>query len=455
MNYQARQGQIFYGVILMPLAVGAQNFVPSNYNITQYQKITRGSDASLSNKITSGLYYYFCCLLAFQGTTCCAPTTKQCYVEKNSMLELPMPNESEQQHSAQVVAYIQQQIGNGTISFADYMQSALYAPGLGYYVNGKIKFGAEGDFVTSPEISPAFSYCIAKQAQQVLALVDKPVIFELGAGSGAMAADILIYLEQQQCLPREYWILETSPSLQHLQRQTLQAKVPQLFQRVKWLSTLPEQNFSGVIVANEVLDALSVHRFTYDGEQFQELVVNDQLHYQTAKITDATLQVALEKLPIENFDPGYQSEVNLWLAPWLASVTAALQQGIVLLIDYGYPRAEYYHPQRNDGTLLCYYRHRAHADPFFYPGIQDITAHVDFTAVAEAADAAKLQVAGFCHQAAFLLSCGIQEMAVDFTDIKQLVMPAAMGEIFKVMALTRDVEQPLLGFNLLDQRSKL
>ncbi len=373
------------------------------------------------------------------------------------MLQLPKPSQSEQQLSAQLRLHIQQQIiaAGGQITFADYMQAALYAPGLGYYVAGKTKFGGDGDFVTGPEISPYFSYCIAKQTQQVLAEIDNGIILEFGAGSGVMAADILDYLQQHNSLPEQYWILEPSPDLQQLQKETITNKVPELLSKVSWLHQLPHKKFSGVVLANEVLDAMPVNRIEYDGEQFQQLMVDEHFQYQKADITSDELLQAATALPFENFTEGYQTEINLWLSPWLNSVADALQQGVILLIDYGYPRAEYYHSQRTMGTLLCHYRHHAHNDALANMGIQDITAHVDFTAVAEAADAARLSVLGYCHQAAFLLSCGIQDMAVKSRDIQQLIMPAAMGEAFKVMALSHDVELDLMGFSMLDQRGKL
>lgn len=373
------------------------------------------------------------------------------------MFELPKPSSSELAQSQRVVQHIKQliQTAGGVISFADYMQAALYAPGLGYYVAGKVKLGEQGDFVTAPEISANFSYCLAKQAQQVLATLVKPIILEFGAGSGIMAADILAYLAEHDSLPDHYWILETSPDLQQLQKKTLRAKCPDLMSRVQWLNQLPCEKFSGVILANEVLDAMPVQRFYYDGDSYQTLSVVAEFAYQKTEITDLELQQALAQLPRENFSLGYESEINLWLTPWLKSISDILAQGLVLLIDYGYPRAEYYHPDRSQGTLRCHYRHLAHEDAFFYPGIQDITAHVDFTAVAEAADAAQLEVSGYCHQAAFLLSCGIDQMPVKSNQDQQLIMPQAMGEIFKVMALTRDVDQELLGFSLLDQRGKL
>lgn len=371
------------------------------------------------------------------------------------MINLPIPSDIEQAHSEKVIAYIQQKISaaDGTISFADYMQYALYAPGLGYYAN-TINFNR--DFTTAPELSSSFSFCVAKQTQQVLELLpDNAVILEFGAGSGKMAADILCYLQQQNKLPSEYWILETSPNLQAVQRETLIAQCPDFYDRVKWLAALPQEKFSGVVLANEVLDAMPVHRFVFDGESFQELKVNEQFQYQAKAIDNKNLHMALAKLPIENFSENYQAEVNLWLTPWLASISDLLSQGLILLIDYGYPRAEYYHPQRNRGTIQCYYQHRAHENPFFYPGLQDITAHIDFTAVAEAADAAHLNVAGFTHQAAFLLSCGIQDLAKNSAEIQPLIMPAAMGEVFKVMALTRNLDVELLGFQFLDQRGRL
>lgn len=373
------------------------------------------------------------------------------------MLTLPTPSSAEQERSTQLQAYLQQQVqaAGGWLSFADYMQAALYAPSLGYYVAGKHKFGAAGDFITAPELSVHFSQCLAKQAQPILATCEHPIILEFGAGTGAMAAAILLYLAAQDALPEAYWILEPSIELQHLQQQTLTERCPELLHCVEWLVELPQQEFSGVVLANEVLDAMPVQRFQWDGEQYQQLGINTELQPVWRPVTDTLLAAQLAQLPQENFSNGYCSEVNLWLQPWLASIADKLVHGLVLLIDYGYPAAEYYHPNRVTGTLRCHYRHRAHDDPFFFPGIQDITAHVDFTALANAAIDAGFAVSGYCHQAAFLLSCGFDQMPVELSARNTLLMPYAMGEVFKVMALTKDYAEPLLGFTLLDQRGKL
>lgn len=370
------------------------------------------------------------------------------------MLTLPVPNTEELVVSEKLSVYLREKIqqAGGYLSFAEYMNIALYAPGLGYYVAGKSKFGRAGDFITAPEISSAFSHCLAKQIQAILPQLDEPNILEFGAGSGVMAVDILDYLAQHDSLPKCYFILEPSPDLQALQQQRL-AKTP-YFDRVTWLNCLPSSPLSAVVLANEVLDALPVHRVEYrDG--FEEIVVNADLVYETRPISNPNLKGAIEILNIDNFKPGYQTEINLWYEPWLRSLYDFLVQGAILIIDYGYPQAEYYHPDRSAGTLSCYYRHHMHSDALRYPGLQDITAHVNFTALATAADTVGFSVDGYCHQAAFLLSCGIEKMSIESSALARLIFPAAMGEAFKVLALSRNLNLDLQGFNLLDQRGKL
>ena len=375
------------------------------------------------------------------------------------------------------------------IPFVKFMEQALYAPGLGYYSAGIHKLGAKGDFITAPEISPLFSHCVAKQCQQILASFENGVILEFGAGSGKMAAEILKALERLNCLPIQYLILEVSADLQNYQQETLQTQVPHLFNRIQWLERLPSQPISGVILANEVLDAMPVQRFRLDDNEISEFFVGSkdakinfglQSPTENAKINfglqspftweilpsrEESLRVAVEKLR-PTLPIGYISEMNLALPAFLQSISDILAAGMVLLIDYGFPRREYYHPQRAQGTLMCHYRHHAHDDPLILVGLQDITAHVDFTAVAEAAVIADLVVAGYTTQANFLLASGLPELLSTFDpndtktflqytqQVKKLTLPSEMGELFKVMALTRNYEKPLLGF-VQDQRVKL
>lgn len=395
-----------------------------------------------------------------------------------STLELPPPDATARAHSERLGSLIRGEIdaNDGRISFARYMDLALYAPGLGYYSAGARKFGAAGDFVTAPEISPLFAYCVARQCRQVLREIGHGDILEVGAGSGIMACDILRALEQQDSLPEHYFILEVSAELRERQYATLKKEIPDLLKRVSWLEALPLSGWRGVIVANELLDAMPVHRFQIEHNGARELCVawhDNKFVWQSAALTDPALAGRTEAIEKElsehgaGLAPGYQSEINLAATAWIHSIAAILEAGLLLIVDYGFPRREYYHAQRSSGTLMCHYRHRAHADPLILPGLQDITAHVDFTALAEAADEAGLTVAGYTTQAAFLLACGLAGMAADLDSedvrervaraqqIKKLTLPGEMGELFKVIALTRTIDTPLLGFSLQDLRGRL
>lgn len=382
------------------------------------------------------------------------------------MKHLPEPDVTAKIHSTKLQHFIQAEIHQqGGISFARYMELALYSPGLGYYSAGSHKLGKGGDFVTAPEISPLFSRCLARQCQQVLQKISQADILELGAGSGIMACDILTELEAAHCLPEHYYILEVSADLKQRQQQLLKEKIPQLFERIIWLDTLTNFHIKGVIIANEVIDALPVHIFRIHHD-LQECYITENhgaLNYEW-RAASTPLEKRVKNLAIE-FENNYQSEINLMLDSWLAQISHVLQQGLILLIDYGFSRAEYYHPDRSMGTLMCHYRHRAHDNPLLYPGLQDITAHADFTSVADAAEQSSLTVAGYTTQANFLLSCGISEMTTTHEhadeqlqlsqQLKTLLMPGEMGEIFKVMALTRQLDIPLLGFSLYDKRERL
>ncbi len=372
---------------------------------------------------------------------------------------LPVPSAIELQHSQQTTEYIVEKIqqAKGSVTFEQFMQWALYAPGLGYYRAGLRKFGAQGDFVTAPELSPAFSQCIARQCADILSALSSASILELGAGSGVMAADILTELEQLDSLPEHYYILDISAELQQRQRETLQHKVPHLLDRVLWLQSWPE-DFCGVIVGNEVLDAMPVQRFRVTAEGVQEQYVGwDGEHYVSVfKPANPRLEHAVQALGA--LPEGYESEWNPHLSGWFQALFAAMKQGVVLLIDYGFPRHEFYHPQRDEGTLMCHYRHHAHPEALLYPGLQDITAHVDFTAVAEAAYEAGFHVLGYTPQMYFLLHAGLEALlsASDPQDvvahtrltqqIQALIMPAEMGELFKVIALSKDLDIVLSGF---------
>lgn len=357
----------------------------------------------------------------------------------------------------------------GAIPFRDYMEQALYAPGLGYYSAGSHKLGAAGDFVTAPEISPLFARTLARPCAQVLQSLGGGDILEVGAGTGRMAADLLAELEALGSLPERYRILELSAELRERQAQTLQREVPALAERVEWLDGLPER-LTGVVLANELLDAMPVHRFCVDGAAAAELYVTEaagEFAWQTGPWSDPRLPARLRSIESVLSAPladGYVSEINLAAEDWLRSVAGLLEAGLVLLVDYGHTRAEYYHPQRFMGTLQCHYRHRVHGDPLSLPGLQDITAHVDFTAVAEAGCEAGLELVGYTNQANFLLGSGLAELvaagdaAAQLTQanaIKRLTLPQEMGESFKVIGLGRGRLPALPGFALRDLRNRL
>ena len=382
---------------------------------------------------------------------------------------LPTPSAEALAHSEQLKTIICQSIQaqGGRISFHDFMQAALYEPSLGYYVAGLRKIGKEGDFVTAPEISPLFAQCLANQCAQVLTEIPQASILELGAGSGLMATQILLRLEQLACLPEHYFILDLSPDLQLRQRETIERHAPHLLNRIQWLTHLPNQPFQGVILGNEVLDAMPVELFTVTEQGIESVQVylnNEELTFSSLTSEQAAYIQTL--LPTELTLP-YTSEFNPALAAWIHSLADCLAAGAILLIDYGYERADYYHPERTQGTLLCHYQHRVHDNPLIYPGLQDLTASVDFTAVAEAGVDAGLALAGYTTQAAFLASCGLEELFIEALNqnpqanyqlaqqIRTLSLPSEMGERFKVIALTKRFTTPLLGFRLGDRQHRL
>ncbi|MFW2570080.1 class I SAM-dependent methyltransferase [Legionella sp. 29fVS95] len=359
-------------------------------------------------------------------------------------------------------------IQQGDMPFVEFMQQALYAPDFGYYSAGLQKFGAHGDFVTAPELTPLFGQTLAKQCKQLLSIMANPLLFEFGAGSGRLCVDLLKQLERDQCLPQAYHIMEVSSHLRQRQEELIRQEIPHLLERVTWLHRWPEQAFNGVVIANEVLDAMPVHRFlkTNEGvlESFITLNAQQELTEIFKPCTDKRLLAHVATiLPPENRP--YQSEANLFIDDWIQQCYAMLTQGAVFLMDYGFPRHEYYHPERSSGTLMCHYRHHAHSNPLIHVGEQDITAHVDFTHIAEAGHTAGFQIAGYTNQASFLLANGLlsllNELAEDRNRIKaqqavkQLLQPSEMGELFKVIALTKNIELALTGFQLHDKRASL
>ncbi|WED42769.1 class I SAM-dependent methyltransferase [Legionella cardiaca] len=356
----------------------------------------------------------------------------------------------------------------GDIPFVDFMQHALYTPQFGYYSAGLQKFGPHGDFITAPELTPLFGQTLANQCQQVLGVLDEPIVFEFGAGSGRLCVDILTHLEQLQTLPHAYYILEVSGNLKQRQQALIQEKIPHLATRIHWLSQWPQKAFKGIIIANEVLDAMPVHRFLQTEnallESYVTININNELAETFKPCTNQRLIKHVQQVLPKDFFP-YQSEVNLFIDDWIKQCATMLEQGVMFFIDYGFPRHEYYHPDRNTGTLMCHYRHHAHTNPFTHLGEQDITAHVDFTHVAEAGHNAGLHVAGYTNQASFLLANGLLSLLAEINNesfriksqqaAKQLLQPSEMGELFKVIALSKNIELPLLGFQLQDKRASL
>ncbi|MBU1394842.1 MAG: SAM-dependent methyltransferase [Gammaproteobacteria bacterium] len=380
---------------------------------------------------------------------------------------LPVPTPDALAHSQRVAAHLRALIdaAGGWISFAQFMEAALYAPGLGYYAAGAMKFGAAGDFVTAPEMTPLFGRTLAHAIAPVLAATDGEVL-ELGAGSGRLAVDALGELERLDALPARYCILEVSADLRARQQDTLARELPQLAGRVHWLDALPA-HFSGVILGNEVLDALPVAlvHWTEDGPLSRGVVLEgDAFAWQDRPIGDPLLRARADTL---NLAPGYLSEINLAADALTASLAQCLDRGLILMIDYGFSANEYYHPQRHMGTLRAHYRHHALDDPFYLPGLCDLTAHVDFSAVARAGAAAGLALAGYTSQASFLLNSGLTELLMQTppTDaaaylpqanaVQRLVSPAEMGELFKVIGFAKGGIAPLAGFARGDRRHSL
>lgn len=379
------------------------------------------------------------------------------------MPSLPEPDPAARAHSERLRALIREHIrqAGGAIAFARYMELALYAPGLGYYSAGARKFGADGDFVTAPELGSAFAECVADAVAPVLRqLGGETMLLELGGGSGAFAEAALKHLASSDCLPSEYAILEPSADLRERQQSRLQAALaPELFARCRWLDGPPEREWRGVLFANEVLDALPTPRFVIrDGEVYEEFVVLDAdgAFLRVDQPADALLHSAVRHVERDIEVPladGYRSELLPQLPYWIQAVGGLLSEGAMLFVDYGYPRREYYLPERRDGTLVCHYRHRAHDDPFHLPGLQDLTAFVDFTALAEAGVHAGFDFAGYCAQTSFLIGNGLTQrlQAIEtiadeaeryrrHQEIKKLTLPGEMGERFQAMGFQRGVD---------------
>ncbi|HET9836227.1 MAG TPA: SAM-dependent methyltransferase [Rhodanobacteraceae bacterium] len=380
---------------------------------------------------------------------------------------LPEPTAEERAHSQRLVAAIAAEIeAHGPMPFARFMERCLYAPGLGYYSAGRLKFGAHGDFVTAPELGSLFARSVAYALAPALRACGKDaVFFELGGGSGAFARDCLLALRALDALPRQYWLLEPSADLRERQRESLREALPQeLFARVQWLDRPPQAAWSGVLFANEVLDALPVTRFRVgDGEVFEEHIAldADNAFIRVDQPADALVAGAVRHLQRKlgaPFADGYRSEVLPQLPWWIEAIAGTLEKGAALFVDYGYPRREFYLPERRDGTLVCHYRHRAHGDALWYPGLQDITAFVDFTALIEAGIAAGFGAVAYANQATFLMASGLDaafeqvygetpDEAARYAlagEVKRLTLPGEMGERFQAMLFARDLDSESL-----------
>ncbi|MDR2195327.1 MAG: SAM-dependent methyltransferase [Gallionellaceae bacterium] len=402
---------------------------------------------------------------------------------------LPAPSPEARAHSERLSAFIRDDIAahGGWIPFSRFMELALYAPGLGYYAAGARKFGEAGDFITAPELSPLFGRTLARQVAEIMA-ESAPRILELGAGSGKLAVDLLGELERLDALPERYSILEVSADLRERQQKLVREKLPHVFEQVEWLNALPEK-IEGAVIGNEVLDALPVEVVQWlpsplvregrgrgdaphlssrplsptplpRGERGNIILQrgvttqNDGFVWQDRPAENALLDAARQL----DLSGDYLSEISLATRGLIRTLCERLHRGVLLFIDYGFGAREYYHPQRDQGTLMCHYRHRAHADPFFLPGLQDITAHVDFTAVHDSAIASGAHLLGYTSQAHFLINCGIGDFLTASdpenlrahlplsAQLQKLTSPAEMGELFKVIALGKGIETPLLGF---------
>lgn len=389
-------------------------------------------------------------------------------------MSLPTPDADALAYSAALTRHIADEIdrAGGWIGFDRFMELALYAPGMGYYSGGARKFGAAGDFVTAPELSPAFAQTLAAQVAQFMTLGLSELI-EVGAGSGRLAADLLLELERRGSLPAHYRILDLSGELRERQREMIGECTPQLLARVSWIDRLPER-FDGLVIANELLDALPVHLVAWRDDAHcsaiceRGVAVSDGgFAWEDRPASGRLLERARQLADEQAIPPGYLSEICLAAPAWVGAWAGIIGRGALLLIDYGFPQREYYHPQRNAGTLMCHYRHYAHGEPFYLPGLQDITAHVDFTAIVEAGCTAGFDLLGYTTQATFLFNCGLTDVLARTpasdparylplaNAAQKLISPAEMGELFKVIALGKGIAEPLLGFRQGDRSATL
>ena len=368
-------------------------------------------------------------------------------------LELPPPDADAIEYSSRLIETIVNRIEaqNGVIGFDAYMQMALYEPGLGYYSGDSIKFGAFGDFVTAPEISPLFGTCVAHQAKTLIAQGCSASLLEFGAGSGRLCGQIMQTLPELE----RYLILDLSAELKQRQQFYLQNLLDaESFARIEWLTELPRA-FDGIVVANEMLDAMPVHLLVKDDCWLERGVGFDGNKFTWQNFTpDARVLAAIETIESRHGElpRDYQCEINLNFEPWFAALAQSCRSGAVIIIDYGYEQADYYSPRRHRGTLECYYQHRLHFDPLILTGLQDITAFVDFDACADAAEQHGFEPLGLVSQRRFLLANGLLEQAERQSrsddpherlavsqQVKTLTLPEEMGQQFKVLGLSKNI----------------
>lgn len=387
---------------------------------------------------------------------------KPCGLELNQVQsELPTPSATERARSAQLLQLLHQYSSTQPITFSQFMHHALYEPGLGYYSAGQLKFGAAGDFVTAAELGPIFARCLARYVARNLNQLERPVVLEIGPGSGALAADLLEALQALDCLPDDYYLLEPSADLRERQQARLRARLSHLATRLHWIDRWPSR-FEGVVLAIEVLDAMPCERVVCDAGDIKQIrLAVDATGAVIEQLDDMSHDLAAQigELPTATWPVGYRTEINLWLRPWLQELFEILERGIVVVADYGYPRAEYYRPERLGGTLQCCFRHRVHDDPYILVGLQDISANIDFTAVADAGCATGFELAAYTSQAQFLLGEGLADEVASIKaaplperlrlsqQLQLLSSPNAMGERFQLLALSKAVDARLAGFN--------
>lgn len=395
-------------------------------------------------------------------------------MQQEQHTSLPQPDAESAAHSTRVAEFLRQTVADagGQISFAEYMHHALYAPGLGYYSAGTTKFGAAGDFITAPEVSSVFGFILARQCAEVLAQIEAGSILEFGAGSGKLAADVLTKLAEMDALPEGgYRILEVSADLRERQESFLRSEIPELLHHVSWLHQLPGEH-AGIVIANEVLDALPVERFVRRSDGIDQLcvAVENALFVYAERDAPAHLTAAVTAIEKElgrQLPEGYVSEVCIAAPQWVGELSEVLREGVVLLFDYGVSRRDYYADERSGGWLRCHFRHHAHEDAFIFPGIQDLTAWVDFSAVAGAGVDHGLDISGFVTQAQFLIGGGLDQQLADFPElpldaqlelsgqVKLLALPGEMGENFKCLGLSRGAITRPTAFGLADRTTSL